>query len=300
MAHLQDTTRMARNREGFTLIELLIAVLIISILATLVTLGVSKAMSYAKQVANKTEMGQIEQALGVAAIEMGRVPFIPSFILLKNDRSNYDPNKSLDSFSLRILTQMFPNAWPPIPNTIPQKHLKETWAGSTGEKLLGPDQAFVFFLRGASGNGFQAKGQPSLTGSGGKTYGPYFNFAPNRLIDFYEDGFPVYLDCWENDPKKSNKPFLYVFSQMMVGQPESPYKEKFDEYNALKLPVYRQLDVTGKKYWMPKGYQIFSAGKDGLWGSYLRGSQFSGSLSAPGEDDQSNFADEPHGKPIND
>ncbi|MFM8931020.1 MAG: type II secretion system protein, partial [Gemmataceae bacterium] len=108
MARLRTTTRPSKARAGFTLIELLIAVLIISILATLVTLGVSKAMSYAKQVATKTEMGQIEQALGVAAIEMGRVPFIPSFLVLLPTPSAYDsyagPDKAFADMSRRILT----------------------------------------------------------------------------------------------------------------------------------------------------------------------------------------------------
>jgi prepilin-type N-terminal cleavage/methylation domain-containing protein len=298
MARLHTTTRPSKARGGFTLIELLIAVLIIGILATLVTLGVSKAMTYAKQVATKTEMGQIEQALGVAAIEMGRVPYIPSIIKLCNDKTKYG-STALDQLSLRIITQMFPNAWTATPPL-------EDWDGSgkynpNGIFILNADRAFVYFLRGPAGNGFSAKGQPTSNPPLGKRFGPYFNFVSSRLKDAYKDGIPVYLDYWENtvDPDKNIKPFLYVFSQMMVGQPETS-KAKFDEDDAYKLPIYRQIDLTGKKYWMPKGYQIFSAGKDGLWGPYSRGGQFTGSLTGSGEDDQSNFADEPHGKPIND
>jgi hypothetical protein len=57
---------------------------------------------------------------------------------------------------------------------------------------------------------------------------------------------------------------------------------------------------------MPKGYQIYSAGKDGVWGTYSATSAFNGllvndlSTGKGGEDDQCNFSESPLGKPIND
>ncbi|MBM4098187.1 MAG: type II secretion system protein, partial [Planctomycetes bacterium] len=56
------------RRQAFTLVEMLVVILIMSILVTLVTLGVTRAMRYASEVGTKTEMAQIEQALGVAAL----------------------------------------------------------------------------------------------------------------------------------------------------------------------------------------------------------------------------------------
>ena len=288
-----------RTRSAFTLIELLIAILIIGILATLVTLGVSKAMTYAKQVATKTEMGQIEQALGVAAIEMGRVPYIPSYIKLCNDKSRYGASAA-DQMSLRILSQMFPNAW-----TSSAGPALEDWNGSgtpnpNGTFELRADQAFVFFLQGPSGNGFSAKGQPTSNPPGGKRYGPYYNFVQNRLVTNPANGFFRYLDYWQNDPTNSNNPapFLVVYSQMMVGSNASFRPDEFGTA-AYNVPPGRQLQ-KGKLY-MPKGYQIFSAGKDGRWGSTGYGvNDFQGNLMADGEDDQANFSESPLGKPIND
>ena len=39
-------------------------------------------MRFASEVGTKTEMAQIEQALGVAALDLGRVPYIPSYLKL--------------------------------------------------------------------------------------------------------------------------------------------------------------------------------------------------------------------------
>jgi prepilin-type N-terminal cleavage/methylation domain-containing protein len=286
MARLHTSTRPATARAGFTLIELLIAVLIIGILATLVTLGVSKAMSYAKQVATKTEMGQIEQALGVAAIEMGRVPYIPSYIKLCYSKAGYTQS-SPDQMSLRILTQMFPNAWTG-PNGL------EDWNGpnksdpANGIIELKADRAFVFFLRGPDGNGFSAKGPVTSNPQGGKRFGPYYEFKSERL-NFGNDGLASYRDYWDNPGAN-----MVVYSQMMVGQ-TSPSQH----FDLLAAPVPGRQLQAANKYFMPKGYQILSAGKDGKWGAYTT-PVFTGNLVGDGEDDQSNFADEPHGKPIAD
>ena len=292
MARLHTDIQVARSRKGFTLIELLIAVLIIAILATLVTLGVSKAMSYAKQVATKTEMGQIEQALGVAAIEMGRVPYIPSYIKLCYSKNGYNPQSPSDQMSMRILIQMFPNAWTGTNGL-------EDWNGpnmpdpANGMIELKADRAFVFFLRGPDGNGFSAKGPPTSSIAGAKRFGPYYEFKVDRL-NFGSDGLASYRDYWDN-PNAN----LVVYSQMMIGQ--TPPNQHFDLPG---LPVPPRQFQDNNKYFMPKGYQILSAGKDGIWGKYPSG-KFVGGPSIfpsgdPGEDDQTNFADEPHGKPVAD
>ncbi len=276
--------RSARSR-GFTLIELLIAVLIISILATLVTLGVTKAMSYAKQVANKVEMGQIEQALGVAALEMGRVPYIPSYIKLCNDKTRY-LGTSYDQMSLRMLTQMFPNAWGVG---------LENWNGGTdgaaGIYELAADKAYVYFLSGMAGNGFSAKGPPTSTAPGTKRFGPYFDFKQSRLVPDAK-GFSQYRDYWDN-----TNGFLVVYSQMMVGQSPPPF---IDTPTTPPAPL-RQFQSTAK-YFQPKGYQIFSAGKDGIWGATGYGvTPFVGFVKngdGLDADDQANFAEDLLGKPM--
>jgi len=295
MARLQTKTRVKRGRGGFTLVELLIAILIIGILVTLVTLGVSKAMSYAKQVATKTEMAQIEQALGVAAIEMGRVPYIPSYFVLFQTPNEYEaaisplpagPVKDYLQMSYRTLKQMFPN-W-----------TSASWAKG---QVLNPEQAYVFFLRGRDGTGFSKGPDPWSSTATGKKFGPYFEFDLKRLEKDVAGNvlpYPRYRDYWDN-----KLAFLVVYSQMMVGSnPTGAVRIDEPSGTAPSFPR-RQFQSTGK-YYMPKGYQIFSAGKDGEWGTIgYNLIPFDGLVKNAGgleSDDQANFSESPLGKPIND
>jgi prepilin-type N-terminal cleavage/methylation domain-containing protein len=287
-----------RTRSAFTLIELLIAILIIGILATLVTLGVSKAMTYAKQVATKTEMAQIEQALGVAAIEMGRVPYIPSFLVLAKKFDDYNsfpagPNLAYAKMSQRLLAQMFPKWATDLGPGV--GFPKATWpiTNPSGFQILDAEQAFVFFLRGNEGTGFNPKDTDPWLASTSKRWGPYYQFPANRL-EPNTDPYPRLKDYWDNPGKH-----LVVYSQMMVGSTAtvSPVGE-----TPSGAPS-RQKE-TANKYYMPKGYQIFSAGKDGAWGNLgYNVTPFNGLVkNADGSeaDDQANFSESPLGKPIND
>jgi len=267
------------RRPAFTLVEMLVVILIMSILVTLVTLGVTRAMRFASEVGTKTEMAQIEQALGVAALDLGRVPYIPSILYLWDTPGNAQSDiaaegnanvKSFKQMSLRMLKQMFPN-W-----------TSATWPTSP----LNATQAYVFILGGRGGNeGFHAtSGDPWATG--GKRKGPYFNFKQDRL----NSSNYTFKDYWNNDT------FLVVYSSQMVASGTTPNSGE-------TLPGYpsRQSPKSNTLY-MPKGYQIFSAGKDGKWGtSYpATGTAFNGLLTGDGEDDQCNFSESPLGKPIND
>jgi len=270
------------RRPAFTLVEMLVVILIMSILVSLVTLGVTRAMRFASEVGTKTEMAQIEQALGVAALDLGRVPYIPSYLYLWDTPANAQNDiggeanattKGYKQMSLRMLKQMFPN-----------------WTSATWTSVPSPlnaSQAYVFILGGKSGiEGFHATSTDPWA-SGGKRKGPYFNFKPDRLdITNYK-----FKDYWNN-----NNAFLAVYSNQMVGGSINTNPD-------LAGPPRMAKTVSGGTgtLHMPKGYQIFSAGKDGKWGTtYSPTVAFNGLLTGDGEDDQCNFSESPLGKPIND
>jgi prepilin-type N-terminal cleavage/methylation domain-containing protein len=269
------------RRPAFTLVEMLVVILIMSILVSLVTLGVTRAMRFASEVGTKTEMAQIEQALGAAALDLGRVPYMPSYIVLKKRPSQYDMTNQWHTMSRRLLQTMFPN-----------------WDGSVDagwpDTTLNATQAYVFFLGGMNGTeGFNAK-DPNPTLSGGKRKGPYFNFKPDRLVpDSTKPGICSFKDYWNNDT------YLAVYSSQMVASGTLPPNETPTNYPG------RQTSKANTLY-MPKGYQIFAAGKDGKWGASGGGAgqygqaAFNGLLTNDGEDDQCNFSESPLGKPIND
>jgi len=274
------------QRQAFSLVEMLVVILIMSILVTLVTLGVTRAMRYASEVGTKTEMAQIEQALGVAALDLGRVPYVPSLLYLWNNpnsaekeilnTADTDPKKPFKQMSYRILKQMFPNWGGPTKST------NANWPVNLSP--LNATQSFVFILGGRNGTDGFSTGPDPWNGTE-KRKGPYFNFKPERLnLSSY-----TYKDYWNN-----NAALLVVYSSQMVAGGTPPSGEAPSDYPG------RQSIKSGS-YYMPKGYQIFSAGKDGVWGTAGYGvASFNGLLQSPGDDDQCNFSESPLGKPIND
>ena len=161
---------------------------------------------------------------------------------------------------------------------------------------LDATQAFIFILGGVQDPvskttlGFAKKGSPTDTTSTNRK-GPYFNFKSERVDKTHPsgNGYFRYKDYWNND-----NGFLVVYSSQMVAA---------DTSTVVDTPS----SVPGRQYqkanalYMPKGYQIFSAGKNGVWGSVGYGVvPFNGLLQDPGDDDQCNFSESPLGKPIND
>ncbi len=310
------------RRPAFTLVEMLVVILIMSILVTLVTLGVTRAMRFASEVGTKTEMAQIEQALGVAALDLGRVPYIPSYLYLWDTPANAQNDiggeanattKGYKQMSLRMLKQMFPNwtsatwlAYDPVNNPNP------------APRILTGSEAYVFILGGKNAiEGFHAtNNDPWL--SGGKRKGPYYNFKSDRLDTRTNRLTYRFKDYWNNDGS-----FLVVYSSQMVsGTPNPPFIDRPAAIGTAPQAPERQFQRANALY-MPKGYQIFSAGKDGVWGDssgstgQYNQTSFNGLLvnyptgaipqSPPsplhgkgGEDDQCNFSESPLGKPIND
>jgi len=268
------------GRKAFTLIELLIVIAVISILASLLVVGVNKAINFSRQVGVKTEMAQIELALANAARELGNVPYIPSGIILRDDLA-YDTTDPIQASSQRLVQMMFPGITAPV-----------DWnanGNTTDVTPLTADQAWVFFLGGvpySSGpDGFNRGANPTL--AGGKRKGHFYDFKPTRLIK-KPNGFYTYVDSWE---AKTKVP-LIVYNNI------SRDPSALDHAKPTGGPG-RYLQ-TATKLFNPKGYQIISAGKDGVFGiPPARPLVFNGYGDiGDGADDQANFSDSVLAKPV--
>lgn len=274
-------------RKAFTLIELLVVIAVIAILASLLVVGVNKAINFSRQVGVKTEMAQIEVALANAARELGNVPYIPSRIRLYEDLT--DTNVS-DPGSLRLLQMMFPGAtqvdWNlngPTPNAT---------ADSDPSYTLNAAQSWVFFLGGMKVNGEYvgfARGNNPADISSTKRKGPFYDFKKARIKP---NG--TYLDSWE-------KNVLLVYANIS----RDPASADID--NPGSAFPGRYFSSTTKLF-NSKGYQIISAGKDGVFGvskARIFGTTIPivfngyGDLETPGgSDDQANFSDSVLAKPV--
>ncbi len=272
--------RRSFGRKAFTLIELLVVIMIISILASLLVVGVNKAINFSRQVGVKTEMAQIELALANAARELGNVPYIPSGIILRDDL-NYDTTDPIQASSQRLIQMMFPGITGPV-----------DWnsnGNTTDVTTLLADQAWVFFLGGVpyptGPDGFNRGANPTLLG--GKRKGPFYDFKPTRLIKM-PNGFYTYVDNWE---AKTKVPLL-VYNNIS----RDPSAADFDKPSGAP-GRYLQ---TATKLFNPKGYQIISAGKDGVFGvNQSRPAIFNGYGDiGDGADDQANFSDSVLAKPV--
>lgn len=277
----------ASARGGFTLIELMMVIAIIAVLATLITYGVNRALLFARQVGTKTEMSQIETALANAAKDLGGVPYIPSRITLYEDLTD---GTATDQASINLLGKMFPG------------YTNIDWnndgtISNTDATVFGADKAWVFFLGGMQSGGVPigfAKGTSpnNLTATNRKPV--HYDFKLSRLN---QKGNYTYLDYWE-------KEVLIVYSNMAKNPTSATLNA--DNPDATKFPSRYYKSKTPAVLFNNKGYQILSAGKDGLFGTAQSGFA-SGTIPnlfvgygdlGVGADDQANFSDSLLGKPI--
>jgi prepilin-type N-terminal cleavage/methylation domain-containing protein len=214
------------GRPSFTLVELLIVLAIISVLLSLISASVWKAISAANRTRNRSEVAQL--AVGVENFKSRYGFYPPSRFHLAETLSAYNANSPLDADSLQVLTKMFPNLTSPggawsSPNGV------VNWGGRKPSDppvnaILEGDQCLVFFLGGVPDN---FSGSTNCTGfstnpldpswhitHGGDVQAPFYEFVSSQLVrsnglgfakpsnlGFPRDGrFYSYLDTYLQRP----------------------------------------------------------------------------------------------------
>lgn len=275
-------TRHAAPRRGFTLIELLIVIGIIAILAGILIVTIPKVVRSSKNAGTAAEIAQIGNAIGAYKAKMN-VAYIPSggggangtFRLCTSyvDKDGNAlawpevvylkqvfPQMSLTDNGLRVGTAgaVVANGVAPAP------------AGSVPLLLLDANQTLVFFLTGGPPMGMQGfcndKTKPfrPVSDPNESRLGPFLEFPANRyaggaaaVTAFHAstnaeknaDGAASLMDRW-------GAPFAYF-----------AYNPGTNGYMGTSF-VYRGVSVAayldGTKPFNPKGFQIISAGDNGL------------------------------------
>lgn len=276
----------SEKRAAFTLIELMVVVLIIAILVSLVSSAVVMAMGKIPETQTRTEISQMEQALGAFMADYNLSTSPPSTLVLNESAPLTGP-------SAAFLQQVFGR-------NLGANGTAVDWNGDgqlNGPWALEGEQCLVFYLGGIGGTqGFSTNNINPAT-AGGKRKGPYFTFQTSRLIpgnllNLPPSGhppnalnaFPVYLDAWKSKaapqiaPYDNGTPYAYFSSQGNNNgyTSDCPTIDLAGPYG------------TGTAYMNSNTYQIISAGKDGTFGGGTWNP--SGGTTGASADDQANFS----------
>lgn len=271
------------RRAAFTMIELLVVILIITILAAILLPAVNKVRQSAKRATAVSEINQM--ANGIAAFKTKyHVTFVPSTIVL---RENMDYTAA-DVASQNYLLSVWPH--------LLQGSKQIDWNGDgtiapagTAWTLEG-DQCLVFFLGGIPTNGGGFSSNPtnpaSTTGRGAR----FYEFQATRLAangnPASGSGFLSYIDPWNTHP--------YVFfssNGKKNGYSATDCNWVMTNSNG-GLSWGGPYQDTATSFFFPTGFQIISAGQDGLYGVGGRLTQGGLIDGAPGDaDNMVNFLD---------
>jgi prepilin-type N-terminal cleavage/methylation domain-containing protein len=318
---LQRSRPLSSRRPGFTLVELLVVILIIGILASLLTVGVSSALGKAKRTRNQVDIRQL--ALAVDAFKTKyKVEYIPSKLYLSESGATYSTmtGKGPISDSLAYLQRIWPRLTFPVDWNGSGKiettgNPFSTIQNPNGEMILEGDQVLVFFLGGIPAFD-PVTGAPSCTGfskslsnpaahlaaGGAAADNPMFEFDSSRLVNLHPSSVRMlsYLDTYGVGDGKGTRvtgmPYLYFSS---YGS-----RNGFNIYGTSDCAFFGVFPYAQglNQYLNPTGFQIISAGADlkfgpgsanpntaagPFWSPATAGN--SAASGPKGADDQSNF-----------
>jgi prepilin-type N-terminal cleavage/methylation domain-containing protein len=280
LSHKQGERLLVRS--AFTLVEILIVLAIILVLVALLAGAVYNAMSRGPQVQARSELGQLDSALGAFKARYGSYP--PSRITLWSSVSKYG-STPLDLDSVAYLKSVFPalaSSWSSV-----------NWGGGVGNDgaTLSGDQCLVFFLGGIPSEvggvrttlGFNTGNNPANVGSGAVRF---YEFPSARLVKSTTNNYFSFQDPW-------GTPYAFHSSYSW----KSP--NSFNRYTTSDCANLKGGDGPAgpSPYYLPatvnQGYnresgQIISAGPDMQFGG--GGSWSQNNLNTGvGADDLSNF-----------
>ncbi len=199
------------NRSAFTLVELLVVMAIIAILIGLLLAAVMRVMMKINEVQTRTDIAQMDVGINSFMQDYGLTNPPPSYLLICEDSTGTNPNKSLYPTYQQLMNDPDPYTAAAATQTVKffqqwfgknfNINGKYNWNGNVDAKgnpiydppyLLQGQQCLVFYLGGIPvwGNnavigmsGFAPNitnpAAPAVAGSTRK--GPYFNFLPARL-----------------------------------------------------------------------------------------------------------------------
>lgn len=284
--------------SAFTLVELMIVIAIIGVLASLITVGVMKALERGKMVSARIEISQLEAAVAAAKLDLGNMEALPSrmriaFSVPAFTSATALAGESAADVNLRLATwNVFQKAFgrtitgtgtPPVfswrgPGNAPN-------AGTPAITLEGME-CLMFWLgglvEGGKFTGFAAsRSDPTLSETASsKRKGPYYEFETGRVTGSAASGKLGYANSYSG-------PYVYFSNGEYAHYTLNPLGGL--------TPFRNSNTTTANSFYNAKTFQIISSGQDQTFGS---GGFYQPplALGSPGYDDLSNFSSNLLGK----
>jgi len=298
-ARLQTRTR---SSSAFTLVELMIVIAIVGILATLVTVGVMKALEKGKMVAARTEISQIEAAIA-AAKQKYSLDQLPQALVLYDNLPDWERQSSASYVSTNFpaaLSPLYSDAQKMLivadslnlmKKIFGRNFLKDAAGGANGRVrwtagaatypiALGSNQAIWFLLGGvldANGKygGFPGyPNEPTMTLSNVAATKPILPFLEmeSSKISVGTNGFGSYLDSYGTPYAFFSSKYNYCNFPNSITGFGVQYLGSFSHEGKTVWPFYNPIagtptNWTQVKFFNPRSFQVVSAGADKIFGS---------------------------------
>lgn len=288
-------------RRGFTLIELLIVIVIIGVLVGLIGPALMGAFRSARETGVVAEIKQLESAVAAFKAVYGVDP--PSRIVLCENATDWDADNERKR-SKALIRRIWPQFNFALNRNLNANERADLTTTSDPPTLdtdtddvyyLNAGECLVFFLGGMptltepkpappgrfayTMNGFAKDPANPFSTTGASREGPFFEFAPNRMISTDGDRFPEYLDPLPGQ----SKPYIYLSSYEGAGYQSldwsgtdfvnGPYIAKVEDANLNGTLDPGEDKITSPastisvlEYHKPKSFQIVSPGIDGQFG----------------------------------
>lgn len=285
------------------MVELMIVIVIIAVLVGMLMPALQSVMINARDVKVRTELSQLETAIGAFKATYGVEP--PSQIIISLNGVAWDAR------SQAIIRRI----WPQFDFTMPTTSYPAAWTASAADNYsagrntaagivsLNSGECLAFFLGGiqtftdSDGDGMWDLGEPlSLSGfskdpahpfiaTGTSRDGPFYEFAPGRWSDVDGNHNPEYRDSLPSQ----TAPILYFSSYDGTGYRNTavPGGEMPTNFPS----VYTQ--PGGTAYYKPQSFQLISPGADatyGAGGNYAPNTQNNGLTNRSDHDNITNFS----------
>jgi len=286
-ARLQTRTR---HSSAFTLVELMIVIAIVGILASLVTVGVMKALERAKDVSARLEISQIEAAIAAAKQKLN-LNGLPTYLVIYENFVAFNaaatnpanPDYIGASAALALLSKIYesnnPLDWNPTTPTY------KDWNGNGSQdgriELFG-SSALLFLLGGeieatiTNGSKLIPKYRGFILKSPKKPKGPFYEPSGNvwansaNYFSIYDSNQTPYAyfdsgdykNCFDNGQFSMNPKPPHPLFALTSAASIKPYCLKY-----LPSVLHPNNPSQGAISWVnPRSFQLISAGKDQTFG----------------------------------